>query len=105
LEIAQDNVLNLEVGNIVDIINIDVLRIPKSFYKKFDVVLTNPPFGIRSEKGADIKFLKKAMNVLNLINSLIFFCFTLFEVLLFFVLFIFNDSDEDILLYVNLIRK
>lgn len=63
LEIAQENIENLEVENI-DIINIDVLQIPQSFYKKFDVVITNPPFGIRSEKAADIRFLKKAMNVI-----------------------------------------
>ena len=62
LEIAQENIENLEVENI-EIINIDVLQIPKSFFKKFDIVITNPPFGIRSEKAADIKFLKKAMNV------------------------------------------
>jgi predicted RNA methylase len=63
LDIARYNVENLELNN-VEIINIDVLKIPKSFYKKFDIILTNPPFGIRSEKGADIKFLKKALNVI-----------------------------------------
>ena len=40
-----------------------MLKIPESFYKKFDIILTNPPFGIRSEKSADIRFLKKALNV------------------------------------------
>ena len=63
MDIARYNVENLELNN-VEIINIDVLKIPKSFYKKFDIILTNPPFGIRSEKGADIKFLKKALNVI-----------------------------------------
>jgi predicted RNA methylase len=65
LEIAKFNVDNLELNN-VEIINIDVLKIPKSFFKKFDIILTNPPFGIRSEKGADIKFLKIALNVIGI---------------------------------------
>lgn len=62
LEIARENVENLELEN-VEIINMNVLEIPETFYKKFDIILTNPPFGIRSEKGADLKFLKKALNV------------------------------------------
>ena len=62
LDIAKENVENLELEN-VEIINMDVLKIPETFYKKFDIILTNPPFGIRSEKGADIRFLKKALNV------------------------------------------
>ncbi len=47
----------------IEIININVNEIPASFYKKFDVVLTNPPFGIRSQKAADMNFLKQAINV------------------------------------------
>ena len=47
----------------IDIIRIDVNEIPQSFYKKFDVVLTNPPFGIRSQKAADVNFLKAGLNV------------------------------------------
>ena len=41
----------------------DVTTIPESFNNKFEVVLTNPPFGIRSEKSADVGFLKIALNV------------------------------------------
>jgi len=41
----------------------DVITIPESFNNKFDIVLTNPPFGIRSEKSADVGFLKKAINI------------------------------------------
>ena len=47
----------------IEIININVNEIPPSFYKKFDIVLTNPPFGIRSQKAADVNFLKQAINV------------------------------------------
>jgi predicted RNA methylase len=42
----------------------DVTTIPENF-NKFEVVLTNPPFGIRSEKSADIGFLNIALNVNN----------------------------------------
>ena len=41
----------------------DLLSISDRFDKKFEVVITNPPFGIRSEKSADVGFLKKALNV------------------------------------------
>ena len=45
----------------------NVNQIPNSFYKKFDIVLTNPPFGIRSHKSADVDFLKQAINVIFII--------------------------------------
>jgi predicted RNA methylase len=41
----------------------DVNSLPEKFNKKFDIVITNPPFGIRSEKAADVNFLKKALQV------------------------------------------
>ena len=74
LKIAQDNINNLEIENI-QLINIDVFSIPKSFFKKFDIIITNPPFGIRSEKSADIKFLKKAINVNIFFNCFLFEAF------------------------------
>lgn len=63
IEIAKRNIDNLELNDRIEIININVNQIPSSFYKKFDVVLTNPPFGIRSQKAADVNFLKQAINV------------------------------------------
>lgn len=62
LEIAQRNIEQLELEDI-DIVKINVEQIPSSFNKKFDVVITNPPFGIRSKKSADVNFLKKAIEV------------------------------------------
>ena len=62
--IATENIKNLDLTEKIEIIRMNVNEIPKSFYKKFDVVLTNPPFGIRSKKSADVNFLKKAINVL-----------------------------------------
>ncbi len=61
--IATENIKNLDLTEKIEIIRMNVNEIPKSFYKKFDVVLTNPPFGIRSKKSADVNFLKKAINV------------------------------------------
>jgi predicted RNA methylase len=63
IEIAQENIENLELKDHIQIINMDVNDIADKFYKKFDIVLTNPPFGIRSKKSADVGFLKKAINV------------------------------------------
>ncbi len=73
LNIASFNISSLNLNNI-QLINADVFSLPKTFYKKFDVftkflckiVLTNPPFGIRSNKSADVDFLKKAVNVRRL---------------------------------------
>ena len=64
IEIAKENINNLDLNEKFQIIRMDVNDIPSAFYKKFDVVLTNPPFGIRSKKSADVNFLKKAINVI-----------------------------------------
>ncbi len=63
LEIAKRNVANLDLESMIDIIRINVNEIPQSFCKKFDIVITNPPFGIRSQKSADINFLRVALDV------------------------------------------
>ncbi len=63
IEIAKRNVANMELENKIEIIQMNVEEIPTSLYKKFDVVITNPPFGIRSHKSADVNFLKVALNV------------------------------------------
>ncbi len=63
IDIAKQNVINLELEEKIEIIRMDVNTIPKSLHKKFDIVITNPPFGIRSKKAADVNFLKQAVNV------------------------------------------
>ena len=65
IEIAKRNIEHFELTN-VNIIHMDVNTIPESFYGRFDYVLTNPPFGIRSEKSADVAFLKVAINVYHI---------------------------------------
>ena len=62
LEIAKNNVESLELNDNVQIIQTDVnqLRLCNKLNKYFDLVITNPPFGIRSENGADVEFLKTA---------------------------------------------
>jgi predicted RNA methylase len=62
LEIAKRNIEHFELTN-VDIVNTDVNGLSDRFDKKFEVVITNPPFGIRSEKAADVNFLKKGLRV------------------------------------------
>ena len=67
LEIAKNNVENLELNDNIQIIQTDVnqLRLCKKLNKFFDLVITNPPFGIRSENGADVEFLKTASYLCN----------------------------------------
>jgi len=67
LEIAKNNVESLELNDNIQIIQTDVnqLRLCKKLNKFFDLVITNPPFGIRSENGADVKFLKTASYLCN----------------------------------------
>ena len=67
LEIAKNNVESLELNDNIQIIQTDVnqLRLCKKLNKYFDLVITNPPFGIRSENGADVEFLKTASKICN----------------------------------------
>ena len=61
IDIAKQNVNNLELQNCIQIILCDVNQIKnwKCLYKKFDIIVTNPPFG------ADVEFLKCAVNLSN----------------------------------------
>ena len=66
IDLAKQNVSNLDLNDFVQFVLIDVndlVEYKKSFYKKFDLIVTNPPFGIRSEKGADVNFLKSGINL------------------------------------------
>ena len=67
LEIAKNNVESLELNDNIQIIQTDVnqLRLCKKLNKYFDLIITNPPFGIRSENGADVEFLKTASYLCN----------------------------------------
>ena len=67
LEIAKNNVESLELNDNIQIIQTDVnqLRLCKKLNKFFDLVITNPPFGIRSENGADVEFLRTASYLCN----------------------------------------
>ena len=67
LDIAKNNVEKLELENNIQIIQVDVnqLRLCNKLNKYFDLVITNPPFGIRSENGADVEFLKTGSYLCN----------------------------------------
>ena len=67
LNIAKNNVENLELEDKIHIIQADVnqLRDWNKLNKFFDLIITNPPFGIRSENGADVEFLKTASKICN----------------------------------------
>lgn len=65
IDIAKSNVDNLEISEYVNFVLVDVEDLAEwsSVQKKFDVVITNPPFGVRSKKGADVNFLKSAIHL------------------------------------------
>ncbi|CAM1305750.1 METTL5 (predicted) [Pycnogonum litorale] len=68
LNLCQANVHNLEVTENINLIQDDLLNFANEeycgrFYKFFDTVILNPPFGTKCNKGIDIQFLKGALNV------------------------------------------
>ena len=67
IDIAYENIESLGIENKIQIVKIDVRQMKDiiSIKKKFDLVITNPPFGIRSNKGYDLDFLKSAINICN----------------------------------------
>ena len=63
LEIAQENVDELEISSI-DFMLVDLSARPPGFMdRKFDTVIMNPPFGTKSNKGIDMLFLKTGIEV------------------------------------------
>ena len=60
VDIARENVLELEVEDRVDFVVGDALQMERL---KCDTVLTNPPFGTKHNKGADLAFLKAALSM------------------------------------------
>ena len=67
IDIARQNVQNLDLDNNIQlmIVDINTLKDWQTLNKYFDMVVTNPPFGIRSEKGADVEFLKTSSKICN----------------------------------------
>ena len=65
LEIAKQNAQNLNVEKNIkfELMDVHDLRDAQNFNKFFDLIITNPPFGIRSENGADIEFLKTGTKI------------------------------------------
>jgi len=66
IEIGKKNALKLNVNKKIKWVNLDI----EFFKKKGDTVLQNPPFGIRSEKHMDLKFLEKAIMLSKVCYSL-----------------------------------
>lgn len=71
IDICLGNIAEQELTNI-DIVQCDVLSgIPSRFYKCFDTVLMNPPFGTKHNAGIDTKFLETAFKLSkNVVYSL-----------------------------------
>lgn len=61
LKLCTDNLEQFDLTS-CDLIRTDVLRLSDRFYKFYDTVILNPPFGTNN-KGVDVEFLKTAVNL------------------------------------------
>ena len=53
LDTFQQNIIDFDMENI-DLVNIDVKEVDKVLRQKFEVVIMNPPFGTKHNKGTRI---------------------------------------------------
>jgi len=68
LDIAKQNFDSFEVDN-YDLVLADVLTLDSSVGRGFDTVLMNPPFGTKHNKGIDLAFVKKGLDLLSASGS------------------------------------
>ena len=62
LDTFQQNIVDFDMEN-VDLVNIDVKEVDKVLRQKFEVVIMNPPFGTKHNKGLDMLFLEKGLKL------------------------------------------
>lgn len=62
LDTAQQNIEDFDIDNI-DLVNVDVKDVDRVLRGKFDVVIMNPPFGTKHNKGLDMLFLEQALRL------------------------------------------
>lgn len=60
----QTNLEEMDIDSQIDIVQCDVSSWDASgFYKQFDTVLMNPPFGTKNNAGLDVKFLEAGVKL------------------------------------------
>lgn len=69
LELFQENIAEFDIDN-VDIVQCDVKHISDVCGTKFDTVFMNPPFGTKHNKGIDMVFVRKGLDLANVVYSL-----------------------------------
>jgi len=69
LDLFQNNVTEFDIDNI-DIVQCDVKNIDTVIQGKFDTIVMNPPFGTKHNKGMDMLFLRKALDLSDVVYSL-----------------------------------
>jgi predicted RNA methylase len=62
LDTCQQNLEAFEMDN-VDLVNMSVASADEGLRNKFDVVVMNPPFGTKHNKGLDLLFLEKGIKL------------------------------------------
>jgi len=69
LELFQENIAEFDIDN-VDIVQCDVKHISDVSGTTFDTVFMNPPFGTKHNKGIDMVFVRKGLDLANVVYSL-----------------------------------
>jgi len=64
LQIAQENITDMELVEEIDLIKADISQLKLSKTKNFETIIMNPPFGTR-KAGIDMAFLKAGIEVKN----------------------------------------
>ncbi|XP_023329741.1 methyltransferase-like protein 5 [Eurytemora carolleeae] len=62
LDTFQQNIVDFDMEN-VDLVNIGVKEVDKVLRQKFEVVIMNPPFGTKHNKGLDMLFLEQGLKL------------------------------------------
>jgi len=62
LDTAQTNLDEFDIDN-VDLVNLDVRKVGNVLRDKVEVVLMNPPFGTKHNKGLDMIFLERGIQL------------------------------------------
>ncbi|CAJ0963827.1 unnamed protein product, partial [Mesorhabditis belari] len=66
LRICRENLETSELSGRCELIQADVTKLPQLFGKeKFDIVITNPPFGTKNNAGLDMQFLQIGLSLLR----------------------------------------
>ncbi|KAK6100700.1 Methyltransferase domain family protein [Brugia pahangi] len=65
INICRNNIERCDLGNVVDVICLDVTKNISALKPIFDTVIMNPPFGTKNNAGTDLRFVKAGLSILK----------------------------------------